>query len=143
MPVALPKRTFERSTGCWNCKNQKDPQKLWEAKREGLLQRALSLAIDAPLGEADPRVKAIKTNVHQVDMVIAKGGLVTCDVGKTATGEPVGDLIQPTYLCEKWVAGAGSSIARAGGAMDTLPEELVDKVDGVTGDDVIKRFKVN
>jgi hypothetical protein len=129
--IIVPKdRVFERGMACSNCIHRQDAVKFWADRRQINLARALTISIESPQGEADYRVQNIRVMVNKSDHAVASGALIHCEKCKTAHGEPVGDLIPHSYLCEKWTAAEGASVARGGGKADTLPEELVDKLDG-------------
>lgn len=129
-------RVFERTQGCWSCKHgsREEAKRFWTAKRQEDLMRALSLTNDSPHGEEDIRVKNIRHMVDTIDHSVAAGALIRCSgSGKTAAGEPVGDLIAHNYLCSNWSGKQGASIARAGQKLDELPEEIQDRIDNVGG----------
>ncbi len=126
-------RIFERTQGCWNCKNKGDAKAFWSQRRQQDLKRALDIAMSSKLGENHPKVKNIKQMVDKIDHLVAAGALVTCGTGlvrpgRNAKGDPVGDLIAPNCLCGQWSGAQGASIARAGQKPDDLPEELMDKL---------------
>jgi hypothetical protein len=129
--AGLPDRTFGRGQGCWNCIHSKDPVNRWFDKRPGMLARGVHLAEQSLMGEKHPIVIQIRRAVAAVDQAIAHRGLFVCDVGLTATGEPVGDFVASAYLCSRWTGRDGASLARGpDGKLDDLPEELRDKLDG-------------
>ena len=124
-------RIFNRGAGCWNCKHCESGKAFWTHKRQQDLASALRISQGSPLGEEHPKVINIRKMVDTIDHSIAAGALVRCTgKGMTAHNEPVGDLVAHNYMCHKWTGAQGASIARAGGKMDELPEELVDKLDG-------------
>lgn len=128
----LPDRTFERKTGCWNCKgwSHEMGKKHWVERRQKDLEVGLSLSLQSPLGEEDPKVKGIRRMVHHVDHGVASKTLGMClGHGVNRNGDPVGDLVMSTYMCDRWTGAQGSSIARAGEAIDILPAELEDKLE--------------
>ncbi len=49
-----------------------------------------------------------------------------CSHGRLANGDPVGEFVFSTFLCDRWTAAQGASIAREGEKADKLPEELMD-----------------
>lgn len=129
--ILVPKdRVFSRAQGCWNCSNSRSAKEFWSDRRDQDLGKALKIATDSALGEEHPKVKNIRHMVDTVDHAVAAGALVRCTKGRTATGQPVGDLVANNYLCDRWSAKQGASIAREGGKIDDLPEELADKLDG-------------
>jgi hypothetical protein len=126
-------RIFERTQGCWNCVHKSDPKEWWNEQRQKDLKRALDVSLASKLGENHPKCMNIKAMVDKIDHLIAAKALVRCGSGlvrpgRTADGKPVGDLIAPNYLCNRWSGAQGASIARAGQAPDPLPEELADKI---------------
>lgn len=94
------------------------------------MQRGLTIAIESPHGENDPKVLNIRRMVATADYHVARRELIRCTRGIMANGQPVGDLTASNYLCHKWTAAEGASIARAGQRADKLPEELADDLDG-------------
>lgn len=126
-------RIFERTQGCWNCVHKSDPKPFWNERRQKDLQRALDISLASKAGENHPKCLNIRHMVDKIDNLVAAGALVSCGTnlvrpGRSADGQPVGDLIAPNYLCEKWTGAQGASIARAGQGPDPLPEELADKL---------------
>lgn len=126
----LTNRTFMRSQGCWNCKHGSyDMAKSWwKDRRQKDLEQAMAISLESPLGEEDPKVKNIRRMVDLIDHGMASGGLFKClGSGVDAHDNPVGDLVKNSYLCRKWSAAQGASVAREGAASDPLPMELEDK----------------
>ncbi len=127
-------RTFTRTQGCWNCRHRGSATVFWSERRVVDLKHALAIAHESPQGEQDQRVTNIKQMVNRVDHLVAKGQLGVC----SNPGGPIdakgkhieADLFQHSFLCSKWDAAQGASLAREGAKADDLPEELVDKVDG-------------
>lgn len=127
-------RVFTRTQGCWNCKHYSSANKLWSIRRQADLQTALGIAHESPNGEEDQKVINIKAMVDRTDHLVASRQVGIC----TNPSRPVdannneitADLFQHTFLCSKWDAAQGASMAREGARADDLPEELVDKVDG-------------
>lgn len=132
--IFVPKdRVFERTQGCWNCIHKVSAAKFWTERRQADLAKALNIAMNSKLGEQHPKVQNIKQMVNTIDHQVAAGLLIRCGqglvtIGRTANGEPVGDLVTANYLCDRWTGAQGASIARAGQAPDALPEELADKI---------------
>lgn len=123
-------RTFERTQGCWNCKHSTAAKGYWTQQRQNDLKRALELAQASPEGEASVKVVTIRGWVDRVDRLVALKQLIRCTTGKNPNGDELPDLVQHSYLCDKWSGASGSSLARDVGKTDKLPEELVDYVDG-------------
>lgn len=127
----LPDRTFVRHQGCWNCVNAKTPVDRWRAKREQKLNYALQIAAESFLGENHPEVVKVRRTVELIDDAVRQGSIFVCDVGRTATGEPVADFTTSAFLCDRWSGRDGASLARAdNGKLDELPEELRERIDG-------------
>ncbi len=122
-------RTFTRTQGCWNCKHSSSANVFWSERRQQDLQTALGLAQQEGDGEENIKVYNIRKMVDRVDHLVAAGQLKRCTTGRQANGDPVGDLVQHSYLCDRWDAAQGASMARDVGKTDMLPEELVEKVD--------------
>lgn len=123
-------RTFERTQGCWNCANGSPAAEFWTEQRQHNLTIALGIANESALGENDQRVRNIRHMVDTADHAVAARAVVRCTKGRQPNGDPVGDLVAHSYLCDRWVAAEGASMARAGAAPDKLPEELVEELDG-------------
>lgn len=126
-------RVFERTQGCWNCRWSQRATAFWTERRQWDLNKALTISMTSPLGEEDPKVQNIKNMVNKVDHGVASGSLLRCvsiPKGRSANGDPVGDLVVHNYLCDRWSGATGASVARGGQKPDTLPEELADKIDG-------------
>lgn len=132
--IVVPQdRIIERTQGCWNCIHFSHDLaiKKWTHKRQQDLSKGLNIAMSSPLKEDDPKVRNIRHMVDTLDKQIAAGVIGTCtNDGETAVGAPVGDFVVANYLCHKWSAAQGASIARAGQKADDLPEEVADKLDG-------------
>lgn len=140
--ILVPKeRTFDRGQGCWNCVNGVKATKFWSDRRQVDLNTALKLSIESPDGEKDLKVYNIKKMVDTLDHAVASGALIHChnNIGRTATGQPVGDLVAHSYLCDRWTGAPGASMARGGAKPDELPEELIEKLDGVVNRPLIKK----
>jgi hypothetical protein len=126
-------RVHERAQGCWNCIHMRAAKPFWNEQRQSNLQIAVGIAKDSILGENDQKVINIRRMVDYTDNLVAQALVVQCGKtpkGKTAYGDPVGDLVANAYLCDGWSGAQGASVARAGGALDKLPEELVEIMDG-------------
>lgn len=123
-------RVLSRGQGCWNCIHGQRAKEWWSRRRQEDLGKALQIAIESPDGETDIQVTNIRRMVDAVDHAVAKGAMLRCTKGKTANGQPVGDLVTHNYLCDRWTAAPGASIARGGAKADELPEEILDKLDG-------------
>lgn len=107
---------FERARAIWNQKRQQD------------LEHAARVALQSPMGEDDPEVVNIRNLVDGIDKGIASWNLTKCfGGGVDANGNSVGDFVKSNYLCRKWTAKTGASVARAGQKPDDLPMELEDK----------------
>lgn len=131
--TGLSNRTFIRSQGCWNCKHGSYElgKQWWTQKRQEDLNQAMALALESPMGEQDPKVKNLRRMIDLVDHGMASGGLFKClGHGVDADDNPVGDLVKSSYLCRKWSAAQGASMAREGEKLDDLPMELEEKYKG-------------
>jgi hypothetical protein len=128
--TGLSGRTFERTTGCWNCihGSSEAARKFWLDQREKDLKTATEVALGSPVGEKEPTVVNIRRMTTLIDEAVFKGDLIKCKgSGVDAKDNPVGDLVKSNYLCRKWTGAQGASVARAGEAIDLLPMELEDK----------------
>lgn len=126
--IIVPKdRTFSRGQGCWNCVNGTSAVEFWTERRKQNLVRLKILQDENPGSQS---AKNLARMIDTTDHSVAAHALLRCTKGKTANGEPVGDLVAHNYLCDQWSGQTGSSLARDGGGPDTLPEELADKLDG-------------
>lgn len=138
--IYLPNdRVFERTQGCWNCVHKRSATEFWTKERQRMLTKALTISMHSKLGENHPKVFNIRTAVNQTDHNVAAGLLIQCGSnlvrpGRTADGNPVGDLVSANFLCDRWSGAQGASIARAGQKADALPEELADKVGNAVPD---------
>jgi hypothetical protein len=100
----------------------------WTAERQRNLHAALEIARASPQGENDVKVLNIRHQVDTIDHAVAAGALVRCGHPDGSTNESGQhfDLTAHNYLCSKWSAADGASLARAGAAPDKLPEELAE-----------------
>jgi hypothetical protein len=134
--VIVPKeRVVNRNQGCWNCTkwDREKANPLWTQKRQNDLAKALEISMAHPEGEDHVQVVNIRSMVDSLDHLVASGHVGVCTGGgRTANGEPVGDFVVHSFLCDRWNAMAGANLTREGGALDVLPEELADKVDSRT-----------
>lgn len=131
----VPKdRVFERTQGCWNCKHSSSGVAFWTDRRQHNLKAALEIAQSSPLGEKHQKVINIKAMVDTLDHQVAAHNLLRCTTGRTADGKPVGGLVAHNYLCDRWNAAEGASLARGGQKADKLPEELAADLDGKATD---------
>ena len=127
-----------RTQGCWNCRHWESGKDLWNGRRQDNLKIALELARSSPLGENDQRVYNIRTMVDTTDNAVASGALGHCSGnGENAHGQPVGELVMHNFLCHKWSAAEGASLAREFGKTDKLPEELAADLEVPHIDDII------
>ena len=126
-----------RTQGCWSCVHwnmEKAVDLWWKEARQAMLNRAVVIAVDSPLGENDQRVKNLREMIPATDAGMTRGDWGACSVGKSPTGEPVGTNVHSTYLCGVWTGKTGASVAREGQAPDKLPEELMDRLGEATFD---------
>lgn len=121
-----------RSQGCWNCihGDAEAANKLWwNEARIKILTRGVQIATSSPLGESDQRVVNIRGMVPKMDGEMTLNRWVICKgQGKKADGSPVDDFVASTFLCGNWSGSQGASVAREGGALDKLPEEVHDRM---------------
>jgi hypothetical protein len=126
-------RIVERSQGCWNCIHWDADKAIdlwWKSARAATLANGAGIATTSPYGEQDERVKAIRRNVPLTDLAIERREWGSCSRGVKADGQPVGDFVASTFLCDRWTAQAGASVARESAVPDKLPEELMERFDG-------------
>lgn len=132
--VLVPKeRVISTGQGCWNCKHwDRDKAKpLWTQKRQNDLARAAEIAVTSRHGENDQRVYNIRKFVNDLDHLVAVRMIGVCvGGGRTADGNPVGDFVVHSFLCDRWSGVSGSSLA-TGGKTDPLPEERAELMNGV------------
>lgn len=139
-------RVFERTQGCWNCVHGHSAKEFWTKKRQDDLNIALRISMSSKLGENHPKVMSIRSMVDTVDHGVASQAIMRCGTnlvrpGRTANGQPVGDLVANNYLCDRWSGRQGASIARAGQGPDKLPEELADKLGDKVPDQMIEMIE--
>lgn len=158
--ILVPKeRVVQRGMGCWNCKNSDTATVFWTEHRKGKLLALRQLIEQSNQGHAikhdlvnglvadwskvklTPGMKKLQHEIDTIDHSVAQRALLRCTKGVTANGTPVGDLVAHNYLCDRWSGAEGASVAREGGKLDVLPEELVDKLDGSTKgiDEIVSR----
>ena len=124
-------RIAVRSQGCWNCVNasmEKAQDRWWNEARGAMLARAVKLATESVMGEEEPRVRNIRTQIPLLDAAMERGEWIACSKGRKPDGTPVDDFVGSTYLCDRWTGSEGASIAREGAAPDKLPEELMEQL---------------
>lgn len=123
-------RRHERTQGCWNCAHgsHDEAKTFWQDQRQKDLETATTKALESPQGESDPTVVNIRRMTDAIDTGIATHNLMRCTgKGVDAKDNPVGDLVKSNYLCRKWNAAQGASVARGGQKADDLPMELEEK----------------
>jgi hypothetical protein len=122
--------TLQRAQGCWNCTSwsPETAKAFWNTKRLQDLAIACQRAESSPLGEAEQGVVNIRRMVAVVDDGVAKGELGGCMKRDLQRDKPIGDLVAHAYLCNHWSGRQGASLAREGGALDKLPDELMADV---------------
>ena len=128
-------RILIRREGCWNCvhsSTEKAKNLWWQAMRDQWLAFGVRVAAESPKGENDERAKMLRRAIPEMDIGIEQNKWICCSVGvKPADNdrnkeEPVADLVPANFLCRKWTAKQGASIARGGEKLDVLPEEAMD-----------------
>lgn len=119
--------------GCYNCIHcdAEAAKQFWKDKRQKELAYATQQALADPLGEDAPQVIAIRRMIDAADKGVASGLLAKCRVGGSEA-----DLISIGFLCDKWTARDGASVARDGKPVDKLPEELME---GMESGELTKR----
>jgi hypothetical protein len=131
--VLVPKeRVISSGQGCWNCKHwdQDKAKPLWTEKRQHDLTTALRIAQESRSGEQDQRVFNIRAMVNSLDHLVATKHVGVCvGGGRTANGNPVGDFVVHSFLCDRWSGVSGASLA-TGGKTDPLPEERAEQING-------------
>jgi hypothetical protein len=133
--LLIPKeRVVERTQGCWNCTHwdAAKAKPFWTERRQLDLTKALELSLNSSnkQGEDHPHVVNIRRMVDNLDHMVASGSVGMCEGnGRTANGDPVGDLVAHSFLCDRWSGTQGASIAREGQRADLLPEELEERLD--------------
>jgi len=137
--ILVPKeRVVERSQGCWNCVawNPIAAKPLWEQKRQNDLAKALELSLNSSnkQDEDHPHVVNIRRMVDNLDHMVASRSVGICTGnGRTADGNPVGDFVAHSFLCDRWSGVQGASLTREGARIDDLPEEVAQKLDDKLG----------
>ncbi len=128
-------RIAVRTQGCWNCVNadyEKAKNLWWTAMRATWLQKAVNISLQSPKGEDERRVRVLRQMTADMDVSIEQNGWICCSVGVKPTQanpnveEPVADLVPANFLCRKWTAKQGASVAREGAGPDKLPEEIFE-----------------
>ena len=131
LPGVGEERIAVRTQGCWSCIHsdfEKAKTLWWESARGAFLAKAVKLSLESPKGEEHPVVRNIREMVPKLDTAVEAGGWACCSKGKNPDGTPIGDFVASTYLCDRWSARQGASVAREGQAADKLPEELVERI---------------
>lgn len=125
LPLAPGQPIVERTMGCYNCTHSSTEaaKKFWEIRRLSDLEVAKQQAAADPMGERAPQVMRLKHMINETDKAVAAGLLCRCRV----EGSPA-DLISLGFLCDKWTAAQGASVARDGAPVDKLPGELMEEV---------------
>ena len=132
-------RVITRNAGCWNCLFMREASTFWFGdkdkgtlgRREENLQAAVVLAIESPLGENHPKVLRLRRMVEFCDNAVRSRVMIRCGGGGVdAKGDPVGELVANSFMCRKYVASTGASLAREGQRINNLPEEVREKLDG-------------
>lgn len=140
--VLIPKeRVISKGQGCWNCVSwrREMAKPLWTDKRQNDLKNAAELLVQLPfepktaneaekLGMIGVRFFQTRSMIDSLDHLVATGHVGVCvGGGRTADGDPVGDFVTHSFQCDRWTGVTGASLA-SNGKMDTLPEELADKL---------------
>jgi hypothetical protein len=94
----------------------------------------VSLQSNNTQGEDHPHVVNIRRMVNNLDHMVASRVVGVCGGnGRTADGQPVGDFVAHSFLCDRWSGVQGASMAREGGKIDDLPEEVAQRLDDQLG----------
>lgn len=132
---AAPERTFERGRGCWNCLSYENGtlcRQHWGTHKLRLLYTLSQAAPLVRLGEMEkPKpgtADARREQIEQMDKAITTGVVGMCMKGARpqALGGPEGDFVEHRFLCDRWDAKQGASIATSGKLLDKLSDELAD-----------------
>lgn len=130
-----PERTFERGRGCWNCRayaNGEMSRQHWMTHRARLTARLAATAPLVALGEMEKAVPSQEDarlkQIHGMDKAINTGVVGLCMKGSRAQslGGPEGDFVEHRFLCDRWDARDGASVATSGRPLDKLNDELAD-----------------
>ncbi len=134
-------RTIARNQGCWNCRHWSPDGGVafWNRKRIEDLAVAKQISGGSAEGEEDVRVKNICATVNKVDIAMAQTPATFGLCLEVIAKQRVGDLVHNAFLCDRWSGVQGTSLLREGGALDKLPGELVDRIDG---SDAVKEQKL-
>lgn len=122
---AIPGRTFERTQGCWNCKNFDNGDKAKAYWRDVCRPRDLRHAQAYEVAGNKKAAQETRDTIKAADEAIKAGVAGLCMIGKAKS-----DFVVHSFLCDSWSGALGASVAREGGAPDLLPAELKERVDG-------------
>ena len=130
-----PERTFERGRGCWNCLSYENGSLCRQHWGTHKLRMLYSISLSAPLTRLGDMEKAQPSNVDarqqqvdQMDKAIGLGVIGMCMRGSRpmTLGGPEGDFVEHRFLCDRWDAKQGASLATSGKLLDKLSDELAD-----------------
>lgn len=128
---ALPGRSFARTQGCHNCTHfikgeSETAQKFFDICKKRDLATAEAHALIDPRGQNAPKVQQIMRTVAAAEVSIKLGQFGMCTSKSPEAAKS--DFVERTHLCGGWTAATGASVDRAGSGLDTLPQELEDKI---------------
>ncbi len=120
---AIPEdRVVERSQGCWNCRHRETGESVerrWSEHKAVLLAKL--------------RGSGLFTRASiSLGRCAVPGGPVGQDKDTGAETNIPDVFIHMKYLCRKWSAASGASLARGTDKADLLPAELRERIDGAT-----------
>lgn len=131
----LPGRVFERTMGCFNCvhfENGRASREFFQLAKRRDLATANVIEKQDRRGRNSPKVLQIRQMVHDAEENVKAGLSGLClskkaESEREATGKK-SDFFVDTFLCHHWSGKVGVSVDRAGSGLDTLPDELRDKI---------------
>jgi len=130
--VPLTDRTVERTQGCWNCTGYEHGaiavKRLEECRQRDLAAKIAEhgfLPSLSRLGDMEHASSLAKDARYDNWVLAAKSG----QIGLCLRGGVEDDFVHHKYLCPKWNAAQGASVARAGAKADLLPDELAEVVE--------------
>ena len=160
MSQRFPGRTIERGRGCWNCtafENGAESRMKYQVFRNAevarlTIQAAPALArIGDVTAKTNAAVEVARLMGIGLDLdtallrVLGKGGfrkvedarfaafdrrVAAGQIGMCRKGHAPGDFVEAKYLCDHWNGAQGHSVATQGHALDKIPEELREILDG-------------
>lgn len=125
-------RTVERGRGCWNCREFTTGDSVLEKFLNNMTRE-----VTGAVGSGKRPAPATMSLLRQCETGIKQGRMGVCkkndtrelSVGEKENGKP-GTFISDGFLCSSWSGADGHSLATSGHALDKLPDELKDRLDG-------------